>query len=56
MLIQMKLCRFIKRWDKEGQVAHLDGFWRASVEEREGSKSFQKHLERMTTCHCHQEV
>jgi len=28
---------FIKRWDKEGQVVHLDGFWRAHMEEREGA-------------------
>jgi len=26
------------KWEKEGQVAHLDGVWRAHVEEREGEK------------------
>jgi len=30
--------KFIKRWDKEAQVAHLEGFWRAHVEERERAK------------------
>jgi len=28
----------MKKWDKEGQVAHLDGFWRAHAEEREWAK------------------